>query len=397
MIGYDIDRERVDELNGNFDRTNELSAGELSASLGRGLRFTSSPADISPCNFYVVAVPTPVDGNRQPDLSPLVSASRTVGRVLSRGDIVVFESTVYPGVTEEVCVPVIESESSLKLNDGFFVGYSPERVNPGDKVRTVGNIVKITSGSTPWAADEIDAVYNTVLTAGTHKAPSIKVAEAAKIIENTQRDVNIALINELAKIFNALGIDTNEVIDAAKTKWNFMDIRPGLVGGHCISVDPYYLIQRAKLCGVHPRVMSEARRINDSMGDYVASQAVKLMNMNDVRVKGASLLLLGFSFKENCPDTRNTKVVDVYNALLQYTSDITIYDPLVDCRAVLEEFKINVTASAEECFRKRYDCIILCTAHDVFRTLDLRSCLRNGGVVYDVKGVLPEGCYDKRL
>lgn len=397
VVGFDIDQNRVDELNSNLDRTREVTRDRSAEAFRCGMRCTTAIDELRNCNFYIVTVPTPIDGNRQPDLAPLISASVTVGKVLSRGDIVVYESTVYPGVTEEVCVPVIERESSLRLNADFFVGYSPERINPGDKVHTVDNITKIISGSTPEAAEEIDALYNSVLTGGTHRASSIKVAEAAKIIENTQRDVNIALMNELAKIFNALNIDTKDVIDAAKTKWNFIDIRPGLVGGHCISVDPYYLIQRAKLSGVLPRVMTEARRINDSMGDYVANQAIRLMNLHDVRVKDSKLLLLGFSFKENCPDTRNTKVVDIYHTLAQYTDDIVVYDPWVNHDAVYNDFNIDVLTTGIEQLKGYFDCIILCTAHDAFKTLDVRSYLRQGGVVYDVKGVLPQGNYDKRL
>lgn len=397
VVGFDVNRDRVEQLTKGIDRTGEAGNTALRNALERGMRCTTSVDDLRDCNVYVVAVPTPIDGNRQPDLAPLIAASRSIGHVISHGDLVVYESTVYPGVTEEICVPEIERVSGFRLNVDFCVGYSPERINPGDKVHRVENICKITSGSTPAAADEIDAIYNSVLRNGTHKAPSIKVAEAAKIIENTQRDVNIALMNELAKIFNAMGIDTCDVLEAAKTKWNFIDIRPGLVGGHCISVDPYYLIQRAKLSGVLPRVMTEARRINDSMGDYVANQAIRLMNLHDVRVKDASVLLLGFAFKENCPDTRNTKVADIYHTFSQYTRHITVYDPWVDAEAIKAAFGIDVATSTGEAWQGRFDCIVLCTAHDVFKTMDLRSLLAKGGVVYDVKGVLPGGMYDKRL
>lgn len=397
VVGYDIDRDRVEQLCKGIDRTGEAGDEALRNAIAHGMRCTTAIGDLRCCNVYVVTVPTPIDGNRQPDLAPLIAASRSIGQVISRGDLVVYESTVYPGVTEEICVPEIERVSGLRLNVDFCAGYSPERINPGDKVHRVENIRKITSGSTPAAADEIDAIYNSVLKNGTHKAPSIKVAEAAKIIENTQRDVNIALMNELAKIFNAMGIDTCDVLAAARTKWNFIDIRPGLVGGHCISVDPYYLIQRAKLSGVLPRVMTEARRINDSMGDYVANQAIRLMNLHDVRVKDAAVLLLGFAFKENCPDTRNTKVADIYHTFSQYTGRITIYDPWVDAAVVKASFGIDIaTDDIEEC-QARFDCIVLCTAHDIFKTMDLHRLLAKGGVIYDVKGVLPEGMYDKRL
>lgn len=397
VVGYDINALRVSRLNSGADDTLEVGSDTIAAALRGGMRCTTDLDGLRDCNVYIVTVPTPIDGNRQPDLTPLVEASRSIGRVIGHGDIVIYESTVYPGVTEEICVPLIERESGLRLNHDFYAGYSPERINPGDKVHTVENIKKITSGSTPAAADEIDALYNSVLKNGTHKAPSIKVAEAAKIIENTQRDVNIALMNELAKIFNAMGIDTCDVIEAAKTKWNFIDIRPGLVGGHCISVDPYYLIQRAKLSGVLPRVMTEARRINDSMGDYVANQAIKLMNLNDVRVKDSRILLLGFAFKENCPDTRNTKVIDIYHTLAQYTPHITIHDPWVDAASVSRDFGIDLQSAAPQPGRDLFDCIILCTAHDTFKSMDLRSLLRDRGVIYDVKGVLPAGSYDRRL
>lgn len=353
---------------------------------------------IKDCNFYVVAVPTPVDHNNRPDLRPLWGASETVGKVISKGDIVVYESTVYPGVTEEECLPVVERVSGLKLNVDFYAGYSPERINPGDKEHTVEKIKKVTSGSTPEIADLVDNVYNSVLINGTHKAPSIKVAEASKIIENSQRDVNIAFMNELAKIFNAMGIDTNDVIEAASSKWNFIKLKPGLVGGHCISVDPYYLIQKAQVYGVLPRVMSAARRLNDGMGDYVANQVIKLMNKKGVLVKDAHILLLGITFKENCPDIRNTKIVDIYSTLREYTSNITVYDPWANADKVKYEYNIELTKSKLEDLKGQFDAVILGVAHTAFRELDVRSLLASeNGVVYDVKGVLDRTAIDGRL
>jgi UDP-N-acetyl-D-galactosamine dehydrogenase len=339
-------------------------------------------------------VPTPVDANNHPDLRPLIGASETVGRVISPGDVVVYESTVYPGVTEEECLPVIEHVSGLKFNVDFFAGYSPERINPGDREHTVEKIKKVTSGSTPEIADLVDRVYNAVLVNGTHRAPSIKVAEASKIIENSQRDVNIAFMNELAKIFNVMGIDTHDVIEAASSKWNFIKLSPGLVGGHCISVDPYYLIQKAQVYGVLPRVMSSARRLNDGMGAYVAEQTIKAMNRKGVLVKDARILVLGFTFKENCPDIRNTKVIDIIHTFQDYTQNITVYDPWVDSSRVLREYGVAVTGSVPE---GPFDAAILAVAHKEFETLDVRKLLREGGVVYDVKGVLPRDIVDARL
>ena len=339
-IGYDMNQKRVDELMGGHDLTLEVSDELLQNAINHhGFVCTTDLERIKACNFYVVAVPTPVDVNNRPDLRPLWGASETVGKVLSKGDIVVYESTVYPGVTEEECLPVVERVSGLKFNVDFFAGYSPERINPGDKEHTVEKIRKVTSGSTPEIADIVDEIYNSVLVNGTHKAPSIKVAEASKIIENSQRDVNIAFMNELAKIFNAMGIDTNDVIEAASSKWNFIKLKPGLVGGHCISVDPYYLIQKAQVYGVLPRVMSAARRLNDGMGDYVANQVIKLMNKKGVLVKDSKILILGFTFKENCPDVRNTKVIDIYTTLKEYTDNITVYDPWADVKKVQREYQ----------------------------------------------------------
>lgn len=395
-IGFDTNEQRVAALMSGHDATLEVSDELLQEAISKhGLRCTSVLDDIRDCNFYVVAVPTPVDANNRPDLRPLWGASKTVGQVISRGDIVVYESTVYPGVTEEECLPVVERESGLKFNADFFAGYSPERINPGDKEHTVEKIKKVTSGSTPEIADVIDAVYNSVLIGGTHKAPTIRVAEASKIIENSQRDVNIAFMNELAKIFNAMGIDTNDVIEAAATKWNFIKMKPGLVGGHCISVDPYYLIQKAQVYGVLPRIMHAARRLNDGMGAYVAEQTIKQMNKKGVLVKDAKMLLLGITFKENCPDVRNTKVVDIYHTLSEYTHNITMVDPWANADIVKKEYGLEIERSVPA--GEAYDAVILCVAHREFLTMDVRSLLREGGVVYDVKGVLPRDIVDARL
>ena len=398
-IGFDMNQARVDALMNGHDATLEVSDELLQDAIKKhGFICTTDLERIRACNFYVVAVPTPVDHNNHPDLKPLWSASETVGKVISKGDIVVYESTVYPGVTEEECLPVIERVSGLKFNADFFAGYSPERINPGDKEHTVEKIKKVTSGSTPEIADIVDEVYNSVLVNGTHKAPSIRVAEASKIIENSQRDVNIAFMNELAKIFNAMGIDTNDVIEAASSKWNFIKLKPGLVGGHCISVDPYYLIQKAQVYGVLPRVMSAARRLNDGMGDYVANQVIKLMNKKGVLVKDAHILLLGITFKENCPDIRNTKIVDIFSTLQEYTSDITVYDPWANADKVKHEYGIELTDSPLNDLKGKFDAVILGVAHDVFRTLDIRSFLAHeNGVVYDVKGVLNRNVIDGRL
>lgn len=394
-IGFDMNQRRVDALMAGHDATLEVSDDLLQDAIdNHGFKCTTDMEEIRRCNFYVVAVPTPVDENNRPDLRPLWGASDTVGRVISKGDIVVYESTVYPGVTEEECIPVVERVSGLKFNEDFFAGYSPERINPGDKLHTVEKIKKVTSGSTPEIADIVDSVYNAVLVNGTHKAPSIKVAEASKIIENSQRDVNIAFMNELAKIFNAMDIDTHDVIDAAATKWNFIKLSPGLVGGHCISVDPYYLIQKAQVYGVLPRVMSNARRLNDGMGAYVANQTIKCMNKKGVLVKGAKILILGITFKENCPDIRNTKVVDIYHTLEEYTRRITVYDPWAHPDQVMHEYGVEVTATLPE---DRYDAVILAVAHKEFLGLDVRSLVKEGGVIYDVKGVLPRDLVDARL
>lgn len=395
-IGFDKNQARVDALNAGKDTTLEVSDELLQEAIEKhGFRCTTNIEEIRECNFYVVAVPTPVDENNRPDLRPLIGASQTVGQVIKKGDIVVYESTVYPGVTEEECLPVVEQVSGLIFNKDFYAGYSPERINPGDKEHTVEKIKKVTSGSTPEIADIIDNVYNSVLINGTHKAPTIKVAEASKIIENSQRDVNIAFMNELAKIFNAMDIDTHDVIEAAASKWNFIKLSPGLVGGHCISVDPYYLIQKAQVYGVLPRVMSSARRLNDGMGEYVAHQVIKLMNKKGVLVKDANILLLGITFKENCPDIRNTKIVDIYSTLSEYTNNITIYDPWADKAEVQHEYQIEITNTLDA--TKKYDAIILGVAHKEFLEIDIPSLLNENGVVYDVKGILDRTIIDGRL
>ena len=393
-IGFDMNQKRVESLMGGHDTTLEVTDVLLQEALDSGFKCTSNLEDIRDCNFYVIAVPTPVDRNNRPDLTPLISASETVGKVISKGDIVVYESTVYPGVTEEECLPVVERVSGLKFNLDFFAGYSPERINPGDKEHTVEKIKKVTSGSTPEIADIVDKVYNSVLINGTHKAPSIRVAEASKIIENSQRDVNIAFMNELAKIFNAMDIDTNDVIEAASSKWNFIKLRPGLVGGHCISVDPYYLIQKAQVYGVLPRIMSSARRLNDGMGDYVANQVIKLMNKKGVLVKDSNILLLGITFKENCPDIRNTKVVDIYSTLLEYTKNISVYDPWANAEKVYEEYGIRMIDNINE---KKYDAIILAVGHNEFKTIDIKALGIDISVVFDVKCFLDRAIVDGRL
>ncbi|MCI6181391.1 MAG: nucleotide sugar dehydrogenase [Paraprevotella sp.] len=394
-IGFDMNQSRVDALMSGHDATLEVDDALLQEAISKyGFVCTTDLEQIRDCNFYVVAVPTPVDRNNHPDLTPLLGASHTVGQVISRGDVVVYESTVYPGVTEEECLPQVERVSGLKYNQDFYAGYSPERINPGDKEHTVEKIRKVTSGSTPEIAQLVDSVYNAVLINGTHLAPSIRVAEASKIIENSQRDVNIAFMNELAKIFNAMGIDTNDVLEAAASKWNFIRLKPGLVGGHCISVDPYYLIQKAQVYGVLPRLMTNARRLNDGMGDYVANQVIRCMNLRGVMVKDARYLLLGITFKENCPDIRNTKVVDIYHTLSQYSSDITVYDPWANPESVQRAYGIQIQNHLPQ---QQFDAVILCVAHSQFLQLDVRSLVRGNGVVYDVKGVLDRHVIDARL
>jgi len=391
VIGFDIKANRIQELNDGNDVTLEVSSSALKDVLvtvseqDEGLFCTSDAIGLAGCNYYIVTVPTPVDKNNRPNLGALISASKVVGSVLKKGNIVIYESTVYPGVTEDECVPVLEQVSGLKFNEDFFAGYSPERINPGDKLHTVDKIIKITSGSTPEAAEKVDALYRSVITAGTHKAPSIKVAEAAKVIENSQRDINIAFVNELAKIFNLLDIDTKAVLEAAGTKWNFLPFKPGLVGGHCIGVDPYYLAQKAQEAGYHPEIILAGRRVNDSMGDYVASQVVKLMIKNGVIVNGATLLMLGITFKENCPDVRNTKIVDVISALHEYGIKVAIYDPWAAPQEVMQEYGL---ATVNTMPQDTYDAIVLGVAHDEFTEIDMAALLKAKSIIYDVKGVL---------
>jgi len=391
VIGFDINESRVNSLKSGTDTTLEVEDDVLQSVLvdkpdeKEGLYCTTSINDIAECNYYVVTVPTPVDKNNRPDLTPLYKSSETVGKVLKRGDIVIYESTVYPGVTEEQCVPVLEQISGLKFNEDFFVGYSPERINPGDKEHTVEKILKVTSGSTPEIGLKVDALYKSVITAGTHLAPTIKVAEAAKVIENSQRDINIAFVNELAKIFNLMNIDTQEVLAAASTKWNFLPFKPGLVGGHCIGVDPYYLAQRAQEFGYHPEIILAGRRLNDSMGEYVASQIVKLMIKKGISVNGAELLMLGITFKENCPDVRNTKIVDVIKALKDYGIVVTIFDPLANNDEVNKEYKLETINSLPE---KEFDALVLGVAHSEFLKIDFSSLQKEKSLIYDVKGVL---------
>ncbi|MEZ7505872.1 nucleotide sugar dehydrogenase [Flavobacterium sp. Arc2] len=391
VVGFDINETRVAELKLGVDTTLEIDSVTLQKVLqekqgsGNGLYCTTVLADIADCNYYIVTVPTPVDKNNRPDLTPLYKSSETVGKVLKKGDVVVYESTVYPGVTEEECVPVLERVSGLRFNIDFFVGYSPERINPGDKQHTVDKILKVTSGSTPEIGQKINELYQTVITAGTYLAPSIKVAEAAKVIENSQRDINIAFVNELSKIFNLMNIDTQAVLETAGTKWNFLPFKPGLVGGHCIGVDPYYLAQKAQELGYHPEIILAGRRLNDSMGEYVASQIVKLMIKKGISVNNASLLMLGITFKENCPDVRNTKIVDVIAALTDYGITVTIYDPLANPAAVFKEYKLKTTNVVPN---QKFDTLVLGVAHNEFLNLDLTQLQNPISLVYDVKGVL---------
>ncbi|WP_185965979.1 nucleotide sugar dehydrogenase [Flavobacterium sp. ZT3R18] len=394
VVGFDINVPRVEALQSGMDSTLEVDAVTLQkvlvqkSSTEKGLYCTSLIADIANCNYFIVTVPTPVDKNNRPDLTPLFKSSETVGSVLKKGDVVIYESTVYPGVTEEECVPVLEKVSGLKFNVDFFAGYSPERINPGDKEHTVEKILKITSGSTPEIGQKVNELYQSVIIAGTHLAPSIKVAEAAKVIENSQRDINIAFVNELAKIFNLLDIDTAAVLKAAGTKWNFLPFKPGLVGGHCIGVDPYYLAQKAQEKGYHPEIILAGRRLNDSMGEYVASQVVKLMIKKGVTINGANLLMLGITFKENCPDVRNTKIVDVIKALEDYGIQVTIFDPWANPSEVEHEYGLKMVNKAPN---NTFDAVVLGVAHAEFLDLDINSLRKNCSVLYDVKGVLTEG------
>ncbi|WP_313803775.1 nucleotide sugar dehydrogenase [Flavobacterium sp.] len=391
VVGFDINQSRITELNSGTDSTLEVEDEILQAVLvdkpsdAVGLYCSNQLADIATCNYFVVTVPTPVDKNNRPDLTPLYKASETVGKVLKKGDIVIYESTVYPGVTEEECIPVLEKISGLKFNVDFYAGYSPERINPGDKEHTVEKILKVTSGSTPEIGEKVDALYRSVITAGTHLAPTIRVAEAAKVIENSQRDINIAFVNELAKIFNILDINTHDVLAAAGTKWNFLPFKPGLVGGHCIGVDPYYLAQKAQEHGYHPEIILAGRRLNDSMGEYVASQVVKLMIKKSIKVNGSKILMLGITFKENCPDVRNTKVVDVVNALKDYETDVTVYDPWANPSEVTHEYGLKTT---QELPTEKFDAVILGVAHKEFLNLDLSLLQKESSLLYDVKGIL---------
>lgn len=393
VYGYDVNTDRINRLRHGCDATREVEKERFVSLLNESLVCTDNLEDLRQCNIYIVTVPTPVDANYQPDLFPLQNASESVGKILSIGDIVIYESTVYPGCTEEECVPVLARHSGLEYNNEFFVGYSPERINPGDKVHSIEKIKKVTSGSTPEAADFIDWLYSSVLVNGTYKASSIKVAEASKIIENTQRDVNIALMNELSKIFNAMNIDTQEVLEAAATKWNFIRLRPGLVGGHCIGVDPYYLKYQAQKYGVLPHLITEARHINETMGKYIVGEVVKKMYSRHIIVSTSRVLLLGFTFKENCPDIRNTKVIDVYTAFHEYTPNVAIYDPWVDPQRAKREYNIQVMINGLSEYESSFDVIVLCVAHHEFLQLDLRRLLRCPGIIYDVKGVLENADY----
>ncbi len=395
VVGFDINPKRIEELRLGLDVTLEVDLAELSQA-GQ-LTFSANVEDLRTCNCFIVTVPTPIDDHKRPDLMPLIKASQMIGQVLKPGDVVIYESTVYPGCTEEDCVPILEMVSDLKFNQDFFAGYSPERINPGDKEHRVTNIKKVTSGSTPEVADLIDALYNQIIVVGTHRAPSIKVAEAAKVIENTQRDLNIALINELALIFNRMGIDTEAVLQAAGSKWNFLPFRPGLVGGHCIGVDPYYLTHKAQSIGYHPEVILAGRRLNDGMGAYAASQLVKAMTKKSIQVNGARILIMGLAFKENCPDVRNTKVIDIYRELLDYNCQVDIYDPWVNADEALHEYGVQMLPELSE---KKYDAIIFAVAHQQFKEMGLekiRSFGRSKNVIYDLKYIFGVDQSDLRL
>ena len=399
VIGFDINSNRVNELNSGNDETLEIKSDILNQVLDIdnvnliGLHLTTEKESLSDCNIYIVTVPTPTDKHNRPVLTPMIKASETIAVYLCKGDIVIYESTVYPGVTEEEMVPVLEKNSKLKFNEDFYCGYSPERINPGDKEHTVTKILKVTSGSTPQIAELIDQLYKSIIVAGTHKAPSIKVAEAAKVIENSQRDINIAFVNELSKIFNLIGIDTNDVLEAAGTKWNFLKFKPGLVGGHCIGVDPYYLAQKAQEVGYHPEIILAGRRLNDSMGQYVATEVVKLMMRKDIKVLNSKVLLLGFTFKEDCPDVRNTRVIDIYNELRNFDINIDVYDPWANPQEVIQEFDLKILNLPPN---GNYSAVILAVAHKEFLDIDIRS-LTPTGVIFDVKGILPREIIDSRL
>jgi len=409
VIGFEISKSRINDLNKGHDPTLEVEDKDLQAVLlkenidaGKGLYLTGSLMDIQDCEIYIIAVPTPTDKNNRPDLTPLIKASETVGKVISKGDIVIYESTVYPGATEEDCIPVVENTSGLVYNKDFFAGYSPERINPGDKVHTLTTITKVTSGSNPEIGKEVNDLYQEIITAGTHLASSIKVAEAAKVIENSQRDINIAFVNELSKIFNLMGIDTLEVLEAAGTKWNFLPFRPGLVGGHCIGIDPYYLAQKAQEVGYHPEIILAGRRLNDSMGAYVASEVIKLMLKAGKPVKDAKALMLGITFKENCPDIRNTRAIDIYNELQSYGMEVDVFDPWASAKEVKHEYGIDILTESPFTFHQSpltntYGAIILAVAHDEFTSINLVKHKENGVVIFDVKGVLSKDIVNARL
>tara|TARA_R110002033_G_scaffold69140_1_gene120517 strand:+ start:415 stop:1752 length:1338 start_codon:yes stop_codon:yes gene_type:complete len=400
VVGFDINKERVAELNSGLDATLEVSEVVLQSVLKQksnselGLYCSTNTKDIEGCDYYIITVPTPVDKNNRPVLTPLIKASETVGRVLKKGDIVIYESTVYPGATEEDCVPILEKVSGLIFNEDFYAGYSPERINPGDKEHTVDKILKVTSGSTTEIGLKVDSLYRSVITAGTHLAPTIKVAEAAKVIENSQRDINIAFVNELAKIFNLMNINTHDVLEAAGTKWNFLPFKPGLVGGHCIGVDPYYLAQKAQEYGYHPEIILAGRRLNDSMGSYIASEVIKLMLQKDIAIKNAEILILGITFKENCPDIRNTKAVDVINSLTEYGVDVTIYDPWVNKEEVRKEYNLEALNKLPN---QKFDAIILTVAHQDYTEIDYLKLKKKNSIIYDVKNKLPSSIKDKSL
>jgi UDP-N-acetyl-D-galactosamine dehydrogenase len=398
-VGFDINQSRVNELNNGHDRTLEIADVDLKATLANNsdtasFKCTTNLDEIKDCNYFIVTVPTPTDKNNRPDLTPLYKASETVGKVLKKGDIVIYESTVYPGVTEDECIPVLEKVSGLKFNLDFFAGYSPERINPGDKEHTVTKILKVTSGSTPEVAEKVDQLYRTIIVAGTHKASCIKVAEAAKVIENSQRDINIAFVNELSKIFSLMGINTNDVLEAAGTKWNFLKFKPGLVGGHCIGVDPYYLAQKAQEVGYHPEIILAGRRLNDSMGSYVATETIKLMIKKDIKVKNANVLMLGFTFKENCPDVRNTKVIDIINELNTYNVNLTIVDPWAEPAEVKHEYNL---LTQKEIPNTKFDAIVLAVGHNEFKSINIHNLLNDNHVIFDVKGLLDRTLVDGSL
>ncbi len=394
-VGFDINKQRIKELRNGHDRTLETTSEDLKSAVQ--LQYSEALIDLQDCQIFIVTVPTPIDKNKRPDLTPLIKASETVGKVLKKGDLVIYESTVYPGATEEDCVPVLEQHSGLKYNQDFFCGYSPERINPGDKVHTVTKIKKVTSGSNPEIAEEVDQLYKSIIVAGTFKASSIRVAEAAKVIENSQRDINIAFVNELAVIFQRMGIDTNEVLEAAGTKWNFLPFKPGLVGGHCIGVDPYYLTHKAQELGYNPEIILAGRRLNDNMGIVVVNQVIKLMIKKGLRIEGSQVLVMGITFKENCPDIRNSRVIDVVNELKSFGCDVTVYDPWADPEEVKKEYGIEIFTKASELGKNKYNAIVAAVAHDEFLSLDLKLLKAEKAVVFDIKAILPMDQIDGRL